>query len=74
MKKPSVRTVMLNQGKQRYYRQVYHKTPPSVNSIKNWYEKFLKTGSVEYHLMLTDDLNIYYPKHCQSSRICHTSI
>jgi hypothetical protein len=54
------------------YRLVYRKTPPSVNSIKNWCEKFFKIGSVQYHLMLTDDLFVYYPKHCQSSRIFHT--
>jgi hypothetical protein len=51
---------------QRNYRRVYRKTPPSVNSAKNWCEKFLKTGSVHCHLMLTDDLNVYCPKHCQS--------
>jgi hypothetical protein len=31
---------------QRNYRLVYQKTPPSVNYIKNWCEKFLNTGSV----------------------------
>jgi hypothetical protein len=57
----------------RNYHRVYRKIPPSANSIKNWCEKFLKTGSVQYHLMLTDDLNVYYSEHCQSSRIIHIS-
>jgi hypothetical protein len=46
---------------QRNYRRVYRKTSQSVNSIKNWSEKLLKTGSVQYQLMLTDDLNVLYP-------------
>jgi hypothetical protein len=58
---------------QRNYRQVYRKTPPTVNSIKNWREKFLKPDCVQYQLMLTADLNVYYPEQCQSSRIFHTS-
>jgi hypothetical protein len=45
------------------YLLAYRKKTPSVNSMKNWCEKFLKTGSVQHHLMLTDDLNVYYPKH-----------
>jgi hypothetical protein len=52
---------------QRNYRLVYRKTPFSVNSIKNWCEKILKTGSVldskhSGRPSTSDDI-----EHCQSS-------
>jgi hypothetical protein len=58
---------------QRNYRRVYRKIPPRVNFIKNWCEKFLKTGSVldskcSGRPSTSDDT-----EHCQSSRIFHTS-
>jgi len=52
---------------QRNYRRDYRKTPPSVNSIKNWREQFLKTNSVldskrSGRQSTSDDT-----EHCQSS-------